>query len=75
MWQFTEWESQFEGMVLEQRELSRAGSWVGGPRDLLGVLGKSRHEVTHSAIVAWLLDPGMRHGFGSRMLSRVSSDA
>ena len=67
----TAWETRIYGMVQDQRELRHAGRWVGGPRDWLGVIGRGRHEVTHSAIVAWLLDPGMRHGLGARFLERT----
>lgn len=65
------WEVRYQAIRDEQHELRKEGRWVGGPRDLLGVLQKSHHEMSHSAIVAWLLDPRMRHGLGDRFLSRL----
>ncbi len=69
----SDWESKIGEIISEQRSLRQTGRWVSGPRDLLGVLRKDHHEVTHSAIIAWLLDPRMRHGLGSRFLAKVLS--
>ena len=64
------WESSIEQVRAENMQLRQEGLWLGGPRDFLGVIGRNRHEVTHSALVAWLLDPGMQHGLGVEFLER-----
>jgi len=73
------WEQAVAAMRAEQVSLIAEGSWFIGPRDLLGVIGRSRREVVHSAILAWLLDPTAPHGFGAellrRLLRRVAADA
>lgn len=69
-----EWEAQFEEMAAEYWELRRQGRWVQGPADFLGILGRGRDELAHSAILAWLLSPEGRHGFGSAFLDRLVAD-
>ena len=59
-------------MVAIQRELEERGRWVSGPSDLLSVIGRSGDELTHSAMLAWLLAPSATHGFGSRQLARLA---
>jgi len=39
----------------------------------MGVIGQERQELAHSAAIAWLLDPRMPHGLGSRLLSALAS--
>lgn len=65
------WTAELAGMRAEQDELLRAGHWIGGPDDVLSILGRSRHETYHSALLAWLLDPQARHGFGAAFLEGV----
>jgi hypothetical protein len=65
------WESALLEMQAEQRALREAGRWVGGPYDLLSIISYARNELVHSAAVSWLLDPGMRHGLGTRVLEFV----
>lgn len=63
------WEPAYLGAAAEQSALVQAGRWVGGPADLMGVLGVGRRETLHSAAIAWLLGPGHRHRLGARMLT------
>ena len=65
------WEQALETIRVEQTALRSAGRWVGGPSDMLSVIGYSRAETVHSALTGWLLDPSRRHGLGSRFLERV----
>jgi hypothetical protein len=65
------WESRIEEVRAEDRRLREKGLWLGGPRDFLGVIGRSRHELTHSALLAWLLDPAMRHSLKAEFLRRL----
>lgn len=62
------WAKTLAKMQNEQRALRAAGLWVGGPTDLLSAVGQARSELVHSAAIAWLLDPAMHHGLGTRML-------
>lgn len=66
----TEWTTAIAEMSAERGALRAAGRWVGGPDDLLAVVGMHRNELVHSAAVAWILDPRMRHGFGVEFLRR-----
>ncbi|WP_434040993.1 MULTISPECIES: PD-(D/E)XK nuclease family protein [Sorangium] len=74
----TAWKAQLAELRAEQEALLSSGGWVGGPDDLLSILRQSRQELYHSALLAWLLDPQGRHGFGSRfleaLLRRCTSD-
>ncbi|WP_437289857.1 PD-(D/E)XK nuclease family protein [Sorangium sp. So ce406] len=76
--QVAAWETQLAEIRAEQEALLRDGHWVGGPDDLLSILGQSRQDLYHSALLAWLLDPQGRHGFGSgfleALLRRCTSD-
>jgi hypothetical protein len=65
------WTTALDRMCAEQDALLRGGQWVGGPDDVLSILGRSRHETYHSALLAWLLDPQARHGFGAGFLAGV----
>ena len=56
------WEEQFTTMQAEMDAMWAAGQWFSGPSNLLAVIGRQRHETYHSAILAWLLDPGAPHG-------------
>ena len=65
------WESCFGELEKEEAKLRDEGRWTHGRDDFLGVLGGHRDELTHSRMVAWLLDPCARHGLGSRVLAGV----
>jgi PD-(D/E)XK nuclease superfamily len=72
------WEASLRAMNAENERLRAAGSWQTGPADFLGVTRRSRHELTHSAMLGWLLDSAGRHGLGNRrvvaLLSHVGLD-
>jgi hypothetical protein len=63
------WESQLSVLVKEESELRAQGRWLRGPHDLLGVIGRRRSELTHTAALAWLLDPIGAHGLGTAPLA------
>jgi hypothetical protein len=65
------WANTLDRMTVEQDSLRTAGRWMRGRDDFLGVLGLHRHEVWHSRMLAWLLDPCGHHGLGSRVLSAL----
>jgi hypothetical protein len=65
------WEQVIVTLHAEQDELLARGLWVGGPIDLMSVIGFARWETAHSAAVAWLLDPAMQHGLGTRFLEKL----
>jgi hypothetical protein len=65
------WQCRFDNMVHEERELRRQGQWVSGPTDLLSIISQSRREGYHCAILAWLMNPGARHGLGCQFLARL----
>ena len=67
------WEALLEAMSAESERLRAAGSWLTGPADFLGVTRRSRHELTHSAILGWLLDSAGRHGLGNRLVVALLS--
>ena len=60
---------RFRTMKTDAEELVAAGRWASGPSDLLSVLGRSRDELIHSRMIAWLLVPTNRHGLGRRFLT------
>ena len=65
------WEIQFAAMKAEMDAMWAAGQWFSGPSNLLGVIGRARHETYHSAILAWLLDPGAPHGLFTSFLETL----
>lgn len=65
-----EWEQALQSLVEEQRDLVRKGQWIRGADDMLSVIGQSRRETYHSALIAWLLDPLSRHRMGDAFLKR-----
>lgn len=68
------WEATYEDVETEYRRLIAAGDWLSGREDLLSIIGRRQHELTHSAVIAWLLKPTARHGLGSRVLDRICSE-
>ena len=67
------WDLEFESVAAEYEGLRRAGNWVYGPQDFFGILKIGRSELAHSAILAWLMNPDARHGFGRRFLDVLVS--
>jgi hypothetical protein len=67
------WEASFKAMNAENEGLRAGGSWQTGPADFLGVTRRSRHELTHSAMLGWLLDSAGRHGLGNRLVVALLS--
>jgi hypothetical protein len=63
------WEAEFEALLDEETRLRKEGRWLRGPSDLLGVVGRRRSELTHTAALAWLLDPIGAHGLGTEPLA------
>lgn len=65
---------RFRTLKNEADALIAAGRWVSGPGDMLGVLGRSRDELFHSRLIAWLLVPTNRHGLGRRFATRLMQE-
>lgn len=65
------WTADFDEMREEQLALLERGLWRRGPDDFLDIIGRSRAELVHSAMVGWLLDPLGHHGLGPRLLRRL----
>lgn len=62
------WKTRFAAMKDEMDAMWAAGQWFSGPDNLLAIIGRQRHETYHSAILAWLLDPGAPHGLFTSFL-------
>lgn len=71
--QVATWLAALEAIRDEYHALRQAGRWTSGPTDLLSIIGRSRWETYHSALLAWLLDPNMQHGLGTRFLEALVS--
>lgn len=69
--QVESWHEPMRLLADEYFDIRRRGGWVHGPADLFGILGRNRDELSHSAMLAWLLDPDGRHGLGRALLDRV----
>jgi hypothetical protein len=67
------WEDRRAQLADEEAQLRDTGRWIHGRSDYLGVLGRERDELSHSRMIAWLLDPCARHGLGSRVLAGLVS--
>ena len=65
------WTTTFDQYIADQLELRDRGQWYSGPSDLLSVIGQSRRETFHCALLAWLMEPGAPHGLGTRYLVEV----
>ena len=61
-------QARFDAMKAAVLRMRATGQWVSGPGDLLSILGRDRDELFHSRMLAWLLNPVGRHGFGDRFL-------
>ena len=68
------WRNEFAGLVSRQKRLEERGRWVSGPADLLSVIGRRDHELTHSALIAWLLTPTAPHGFHDGLLRALLTE-
>jgi len=68
------WQRTIQAMVAQQEQLKAEGWWQSGPADLLSVIGRQRRELTHCAVLAWLLTPTAPHGLGVRFLRSFLSD-
>ena len=60
-----EWHEAMAEMRCQQDRLVSDGLWLTGPSDFLDIVGLARHENTHSRMLAWLLMPTARDGFGT----------
>jgi hypothetical protein len=69
--ELAEWHARVTAMASQAATLREAGRWIGGPVDLLSVVGLRSYELIHSAAVAWLLEPTRKHGLGTAFLERV----
>ena len=65
------WDADMARAAPAAAELRSAGRWRIGPTSWLGVLGRERHEMTHSRLLGWLCDPLGQHGLGDRFLHRL----
>jgi hypothetical protein len=68
-----QWKVDFEAMAASQAAAERDDRWITGPSDLMKVLGREGDELSHSAVVAWLLDPTRPHRLGRRLLAALAS--
>lgn len=62
------WSEAVAAMTEQAAEAVGAGRWRTGPADLLGVSGRDRDELTHSRMLAWVLNPLGQHGLGPSLL-------
>jgi PD-(D/E)XK nuclease superfamily len=63
-----EWSPRFLELLVRQLELKRAGQWLRGRADFLGIMLMERAEIRHSRMIAWLLDPLGHHGLRASVL-------
>ena len=66
-----DWRKAMSEMNCQHDSLVSGGLWVTGPSDFLGIIGRARHENTHSLTLKWLLDPTGRHGLGCGLAKRL----
>jgi hypothetical protein len=66
-----EWPTQLLRIRTDYLRLVAEGRWTSGPRDLMGVLGATDDELSHSRVLAWLLQATGRHGLGASVLERI----
>jgi PD-(D/E)XK nuclease superfamily len=69
-----DWPRLFEQFTAEQGRLKANGLWVSGHSDLMHLARVADGELTHSNLVAWLLDPAGRHRFGDRLLVALMAE-
>ena len=66
-----DWRIAMSEMRCQQDRLVSKGLWVSGPSDFLDIIGRARHENTHSRMLEWLLTPTARHGLGCGLVRRL----
>lgn len=64
------WEAAVAPMIAEFHRLRTEQRWE-SPEDLLSIIGRGRRELSHSAVLAWLLKPRASHGLGDGFLVDV----
>jgi hypothetical protein len=65
---FAEQQSSIDDLVISIQAMKAAGQWRKSRFNLFEVLGRTRHERSHSSFLAWLLDPAESHGLGGAFL-------
>ena len=65
---YEDWGDAIDRMKGQQADLERHDHWRAGRADLLHVAGVAGSELVHSAVLAWLLKPSAKHGFGTAFL-------
>ncbi len=66
-----EWREAMAVMRRRHDRLVSDGLWLTGPSDFLEIVGRARHENTHSLMLKWLLNPTARHGLGCGLVERL----
>lgn len=69
-----EWLDEIAILTRLEEQLRSQGTWISGPRDLMGVLEIAFDEVRHCRVLRWLLDPSGGHGMGDGFLRGFASD-
>ena len=64
----------FESLFVNNPDLDSIGDYV-SKFNPIKVMGMTRMEIRHSAILAWLLNPKETHGLGDRFLKAFISEA
>jgi hypothetical protein len=64
------WTEAMANLIAEDEAIRAAGKWTYGRTDTLGIIGRARLELNHSAMLAWLLTPTSKHHLGTRFLAR-----
>lgn len=65
------WRRELDAMVAHQEALVRERQWFSGARDLLTIARVARRELTHSALIGWVLDPNGRHNLETFPLDAI----
>lgn len=66
-----EWRVTMREMRRQHDCLISDGLWLTGPSDFFEIVGRARHENTHSRLLGWLLTPTARHGLGCEFVERL----
>ena len=66
-----DWGKAMSQMQRQHHRLVFDRLWVTGPADFLSIIGRARHENTHSLTLKWLLEPTGRHGLGCGLARRL----
>lgn len=65
------WQDTFRKLRGQKEGLRKKYLWYSGRPDLLAIIGRTRRELFHSAMIAWLADPGAPTGLGSAFLRQL----